>query len=81
MAPPPLAPGVNMRYKWRLIISPKGAQGWIAIGTLDSRLQHYRLEYRNTLKEHEVILAGGLFEPHLGGPGTPATFASEALDC
>ena len=43
-----------------LLRKPKGVQGWIAIGTLDSRLQHYKLEYRNTLKEHEVVFARGV---------------------
>ena len=43
-----------------LLRKPKGVQGWIAIGCIDSRMQHYRLEYRNTLKEHEVVFARGL---------------------
>ena len=43
-----------------LLRKPKGVQGWIAIGSIDSRMQHYKLEYRNTLKEHEVIVARGL---------------------
>ena len=43
-----------------LLRKPKGVQSWIAIGCIDSRMQHYRLEYRNTLKEHEVVLARGL---------------------
>ena len=42
-----------------LLRKPKGVQGWIAI-SIDSRMQHYRLEYRNTLKEHEVIFARGV---------------------
>ena len=43
-----------------LLRKPKGVQGWIAIGCIDSRTQHYCLEYRNTLKEHEVVFARGL---------------------
>ena len=35
-----------------LLRKPKGVQGWIAIGC--------KLEYRNTLKEHEVVFARGL---------------------
>ena len=27
-----------------LLRKPKGVQGWIAIGTLDTRLQHYKLD-------------------------------------
>ena len=84
MVPPPQAPGGEYAIPVvldNLLRKPKGVQGWIAIGALDRRLQHYRLEYRNTLKEHEVTFARGLLEPHRGGPGTPATFTSEALHC
>ena len=59
------APGTWGEYGIQVVLDnllrkPKGVQGWIAIGTLDSRLQHYRLEYRNTLKEHEVVFARGV---------------------
>ena len=43
-----------------LLRKPKGAQGYMVIGRIDSHAQHYRIEFRNTMKEHEVVFARGV---------------------
>ena len=52
----------------QLTRKPKGQRGYIVLGTVDSRSQIYRIEYRNTMEEHEVVFARGVVR-------TPAQWA------
>ena len=62
-----------------LLRKPKGVQGYTAIGTIDSRSQHYRIEFRNTIKEHEVVFARGVVRSV--GHGMSAIFTFEHRSC
>ena len=59
------APGVWNRECIEIVLDqclrkPKGMQGYLVLGTMSSRTQHYKVQFQQTVKEHEISFSRGL---------------------